>query len=505
MENNLNKKQKAITDVPVAAACIIIVAVFVALVCIFQEATLDIVGNIFNAVIAVAAEPILWFVLLSLAVCLYIALSKHGNVKLGEGEPQYSMFSYLGMMLCASLAATAAFYSFIEWSYYYESPAFGIEPYSEEAAEWSITYAFFHWGFSCESIFALAAIPMAYGYYVKKIDSLRISKICGAMMGNFKYRGPLEKVIDALTIISIVGGLGVSLGLGLPLVTAGICKIFGFQASFLLNLVVLLIMAAIFTISSIVGIDRGMKKLSDFTLYAAIFLIAFVFILGPTEFIWSELTYSFGKMIQHFPEMSLYTDPVRASGFADINTIFVFALALTYAGMMGIFITKISKGRTLREMILTEVVGLTMGVMILFGVNGAFGLHSELTGAFELTKAVDEQAGVMDLLGVLPLGELFLPIVYTLVIIGMLTTSLDSASFTLATSSSKQLDENGNPSTKLRIVWCAMLTLIPLSIIFVGGEFTTIRYLCIILSIPFVLILVGMYIGLFKWFKEDGN
>ena len=208
-----------------------------------------------------------------------------------------------------------------------------------------------------------------------------------------------------------------------------------------------------------------MKKLSDWTLYAAIFLIAFVFITGPTEFIWSELTYSFGKMIQHFPEMSLYTDPVRDSGFADINTIFVFALALTYAGMMGIFITKISKGRTLREMILTEVVGLTMGVMILFGINGSFALHSELTGAFELTKAANEQEGVMNLLGVLPFGELFLPIVYTIVIIGMLTTS----------------------------------------IIFVGGEFTTIRYLCIILSIPFVLILVGMYIGLFKWFKEDGN
>lgn len=397
------------------------------------------------------------------------------------------------------------FYSFIEWSYYYADPAFGIKPYSEEAAEWSLTYTFFHWGFSCESIFALTAIPIAYGYYVRKIDSLRISKICGAMLGDFKYRAPLEKVIDALVIIAIVGGLGVSLGLGLPLVVAGICKIFGIQATFTLNLVVLLIMAAIFTFTSFVGIDKGMKRLSDWTLYAAIFMIAFIFITGPTEFIWSEITYSFGKMIQHFPEMSFYTDPVRQSGFADINTIFVFALALTYAGMMGIFITKISKGRTLREMILTEVVGLTFGVLILFGVNGSFGLHSELSGVFELTQQADGQAGVMNMLGVLPLGELFLPIVYTLVTIGMLVTSLDSASFTLATSSSKSLDKDGNPSTKLRVIWCVILTLIPLSILFVGGEFTAIRYLCIILSIPFILILVGMYVGLFKWFKEDGN
>lgn len=253
------------------------------------------------------------------------------------------MFSYIGMMLCASLAAAATFYSFIEWSYYYADPVFGIGPYSEATTEWSIVYAFFHWGFSCESIFALADIPMAYGYYVKKIDSLRISKICGVMMGIFKYRKPFEKVIVALTIISIIGGSGVSLGLGLPLVVAGICKIFGIQATFTLDLVVLLIMAGKFTFTSIMGIERGMKKFSDLTLYTAIFLITFVLITGLTEFIWSEITYSFGKVIQHFPEMSLYTDLVRESGFADINTIFVFALALTYAGIMGIFITKIPK------------------------------------------------------------------------------------------------------------------------------------------------------------------
>lgn len=508
MEKNLDvqsKKQRAIADTPITIVCIGLVAVFVGLICMFPEATLNAVSTVFDKVIAVMAAPVLWFVLLSLCVCLYIALSKHGNVKLGEGEPEYSMFSYIGMMLCASLAATAMFYSFIEWSYYYASPAFGIEPYTTEAAEWSMSYTFFHWGFSCESLFALAAIPIAYAYHVRKINLLRISTICGEMMKNFKYRKPVEKIIDGLTIISIVGGLGVSLGLGLPLVVAGICRIFGIQATFSLNLIVLVIIAAIFTFTSFIGIDKGMKRLSDLTMYGAILMIAFIFIAGPTKFIWKEMTYSIGKMIQHFPEMSTYTDPIVQSGFPEINTIFVFALALNYAALMGIFITKISKGRTLREMILTEVVGLTMGVFILFGVNGGFALDAELTGAYELSKAADGQAGVMEVLGTLPLGELILPLFYTLVTIGMLTTSLDSASFTLATSSSKQLDSQGNPSAKFRVIWCIVLTLIPTAIIFVGGEFTAIRYICIVLSIPFMFIIVGMLIGLFKWFKEDGN
>lgn len=508
MEKNLDvqsNKQKAIMDTPITIACIGLVVVFVALVCIFPDATLNAVNVVFDKVITVMAAPILWFMLLSLCVCLYIALSKHGNVKLGEGKAEYSMFSYVGMMLCASLAATAMVYSFIEWSYYYAAPAFGIEPYSTEAAEWSMAYTFFHWGVSANAVFALTAIPIAYAYHVRKIKSLRVSTICGEMMKNFKYRKPLEKVIDALTIISIVGGLGASLGLGLPLVVAGICKVFGIQESFGLTLIVLGIIAAIFTFTSIIGIEKGMKRLSDITMYAAIIMVAFIFIAGPTEFIWKEMTYSIGKMIQHFPEMSTYTDPVRQSGFAEVNTIFVFATALCYAALMGIFTAKISKGRTLREMILTEVFGLTIGIFILFGVNGGFGLNAELTGEFELSKVENSQGGVMELLGTLPLGDVVLPLFYTLVTIGMLTTSLDGASFTLATSSSKQLDSNGNPNAKFRVIWCLMLTLIPTAIIFVGGEFTAIRYICILLSIPSVFIIIGMVIGLFKWFKEDGN
>lgn len=506
MEKQGNEiKQKAVIDKPISIVCIILVAIFVFFMCLKPDATLNAVNVVFDAVTAVMGVPILWFVFIGLFLCLYLALSKHGNVKLGEGEPEFSMFSYIAMMMCAALAATAVYYSFVEWSFYYADPAFGIEPYSQEAAELSLPYAFFHWGFSVQVIFVLTAVSLAYAYHVRKVPVLRVSAVCEAMMGNFKYKKPVGKLIDALTILSIVGGMGVSLGVGVPLISAGIGKIFGIEVTFTTNVIVLILVAVVFSITSIVGIEKGMKKLSDWTMYIAIFLIAFIFICGPTQFIFKNFTYSVGKMFSNYVDMSLFTDPIRNSGFPEINTIFLFTLALNYAALMGIFITKISKGRTIREMILTCLGGISVGTWIMFGINGSFGLNAELTGEYALSKAADPQAGLFEVLGTLPGGNLIIPIIFTLVTLGFLATSMDSASFTLAASATKKLDEKGNPNSKFRLLWCVVLALVPLSIMFAGAPFDAIKTICIVLSVPFLIIIIGMLIGLFRWFKEDNN
>lgn len=497
--------KKAVADRPITIVCLVLVFSFVAFMSLKPEATLSVVQKMFDYTTAVMGVPILWFVFAGLFVSLYLAFSKHGAIKLGEGAPAYSMFSYIAMMICAALAATAVYYSFVEWSFYYVDPAFGLEPFSQEAAELSLSYAFFHWGLSVQVIFVLTAVSLAYAYYIRKVPVLRISAVCEEMLGNFKYKKPLGKLIDGLTILSIVGGMGVSLGVGIPLISAGIGKIFGITPNFSVNLIVLLIIAVVFSATSFVGIDRGMKRLSDLTLYGAILFIAFIFITGPTQFIMKNFTYSLGKMITHYADMSLYTDPIRNSGFPELNTIFLFTLALNYAALMGIFITKISKGRTIREMILTCLGGISFGTWVMFGINGSFTLHRELTGTISLTAAETPQVGLFECFGTLPGGNLIVPIVFTLVTIGFLATSLDSASFTLAASATKQLDENGNPNAKFRLMWCVALALVPMSIMFAKAPFTAIKTICIVLSVPFLFVIIGMLFGLFRWFKEDNN
>lgn len=506
-QNHLQSPQssrKAISDKPIAITCIVLVFIFVAFMAIKPDETLAVVSKVFDVVTSIMGVPILWFVFIGLFLSLYIALSKHGNVKLGEGEPDFPMFSYIAMMICAALAATAVFYSFVEWSYYYGDPAFAIEPYTQKAAEFSLSYAFFHWGFSVQVIFVLTAVSLCYAYYIRKVPTLRISAVCEEMMGGFRHKKKVGRLIDGLTILSIVGGMGVSLGVGVPLITAGIAKVFGITASFTLNVVALLIIAAVFSLTSFVGIERGMKRLSDWTLYLGIFLIAFIFITGPTEFIIKNFTQSAGTMLSNYVDMSLFTDPIGNSGFPELNTIFLFTLALNYAALMGIFITKISKGRTIRQMILTCLFGISVGTWIMFGVNGSFGLFEELNGGIALSQAEDTTAELFQLLETLP-GGLFIPIVYTVVTVGFLATSLDSASFTLAASSTKQLDSRGNPNSGFRLLWCVVLTLVPLSIMFAQAPFTAIKTVCIVLSVPFFFIIIGMLVGLFRWFREDGN
>ena len=467
--------KKASVDKPISIICIALILAFVVLVIVKPDATLDTVSVIFDYATAVFGVPILWFVFIGLFICLYLAFGKYGNIKLGDGEPEFSMFSYIAMMMCAALAATAVYYSFIEWSFYLADPAFGIEPYSREAAEFSLAYAFFHWGFAVQVIFVLIGVCMAYGFYVKKIPHLRVSAVCEEMMGDFKYKKILGRIIDALTILSVIGGVGVvSMGVGVPIISAAISKIFGVEATFAVNLIVLLIVAAVFTFTSFVGVKKN-------------------------------FTYSCGKMLSNYVDMSLFTDPIGNSGFPEINTIFLFTLAFNYAALMGIFIAKISKGRTIRSLVLSCLGGISVGTWIMFGINGSFGLNAELTGQFELSKMENMQAGLMDLLGTLPLGKVVLPVVFALVTIGFLATSLDSASFAIAIAGSKSLDSNGNPNTAFRLMMCLVLVLIPMALLFTGAPFSAIKTICIVLSIPFLFVILGMLIGLFKWLKADST
>ena len=497
-------RQKTAIDRITTIVSVSLIFVFVVCMAIWPDATLSVVNVVFDKVTAVVGVPILWFVLIGLFLSLYLAFSRHGKVRLGEGKPTYSMFSYIAMMMCAALASTATYYSFIEWSYYYADPAFGIEAYSEQAAEYAVPYTFFHWGLSVQVVFVLTAVALCYAFYVRKVPVLRIGTVCEEMMKNYKHKKGIAKLVDILTAMSIVGGMGVSLGLGVPLISAGLAKVFGFTASFSTNIIVLVIVAVIFSITSVIGIDKGMKKLSDLTIYLMIFFVAFIFVVGPSGFIMKNITQSVGTMFTHYLDMSLYTDPIRNSGFPEANTIFLFTLALNYAALMGVFITKISKGRTIREMILTCLGGISVGTWLMFGIDGSYGLYQELTGKFALSKAADGQAGVFEMIGSLP-GGIIICVVFLVIAVGFLATSLDSASFTLSAVASRQLDENGNPNSKFRLFWCVILALVPLSIMFANAPFSALKTLCICLSVPFLAVIIFMLIGLFRWFKEDGN
>ena len=214
---------------------------------------------------------------------------------------------------------------------------------------------------------------------------------------------------------------------------------------------------------------------------------------------------SLGQMLQHFSEMSLFTDPIVNGGFPEAWTIFFIAFPMTYAGLMGVFVAKISKGRSIRCLVLSCMFGISVGTWIFFSVNGGLAMDRELSGEFSIINEIqngDPYAGVFELLDTLPAGTI-LAIVYTVCVAGFICTTLDTASLCLASTTVKNLDENNNPSPVSRLFWCVMLTLLPLALMFSGASFDAFKSLAILVSTPLAIVLLFMLLGMFRWMRED--
>lgn len=469
------------------------------------DLTVGTINRIFGATMSGAGPFLLLLDVAFIVISFGIAFSRYGRIKLGEGKPEFSMFSYIAMMACAALASASMFWSFTEWSYYCIGPGLGIQPLTQEAMEISMGYAFFHWGLLAQCVYVVIGMVTAYALYVRKMNTMSMSLIAEEMMGDFKFKKPIGRLIDLIVVFCTLGGLGVSLGLGIPVIAGGVTRVTGIAENFLMDVIIVLILGVIFSLSSFVGTARGMKFLSDNTVKLLFVFLAFIFLVGPTSFIQKLFVSSLGYMTQFMPRMATFTDPISNSGFAEAWTIFFIAFPMTYAGLMGVFVAKISKGRSIRSLVLSCMFGISGGTWVFFAVNGGLAMHREVTGQFSLIKEVqsgDPYGAIFKILDTLPLGVI-LAVVYTVVVAGFICTTLDTASLALASTTAKGLDKDNNPGARPRLFWCAMLTLVPLALMFSGAPFDALKSLAILVSTPLAVVLLFLLIGLFRWLKVD--
>lgn len=497
------------TDLPLMLISLLLIIIAVALLAIFPEQGTVFIKSVFTSITDNLGVPILWFGFIVFLYCCYMAFSRHGNVKLGnvDDKPDYTMFQYLSMMICAGLGSAAVIWSFVEWAFYYAGPAQGIEGGTVAAAEWATAYNLFHWGFTPWAMFVVAAIPVAYAFHVRKVPALRFSTICESMIGDKPYARPIGRLIDFFFVFCVVGGLSVTLGLGIPAISSGLGKIFNFTPNFTVNVIVTLVIATIFSLSSYIGIDKGMKVLSTINIYAAIVFILALLFTGPTRFILKQISTGLGLMLQNYVVMSLWADPINNGGFPEAWTIFFYAFGIVYATLMALFITKVSRGRTMRQMICSVMFGGGGGCFVFFGINGSFSMNVHLTGKMDVVSTLFAEGNGPTIFKVLDYTVFGIAgvIVFLVVMILFLATTLDSAAFSLSAASTKQLSDDENTSPTLRLFWCVTLTLVPLCMNFIGASLNNLQTLTIVTSLPFILVLIGMTKGLFTWLKEDGN
>jgi len=289
----------------------------------------------------------------SIGFLAWLAFSKYGEIQLGDredGRPEFSTISWVGMLFCAGVGAGLLYWCSIEWGYYYESPPFGVAPRSAQAAEWASTYGLFHWGFTAWAFYCLPAVAIAYPYYSKKLDILRFSVSCHWFLKG-KEHGVIARTIDFLFMVAMLGGAASGLGFSTPMIAAAIAWLFGIEATNTLEIAVVVLCISLFAVSVWLGLKKGIKRLSDINVMLAFCLLAFILLVGPTAFIVKTGLNGLGMMAQNFIRMNFWTDPFSDSGFVENWTVFYWAWWIAFAPYVGLFVTRISKGRTIRQMI----------------------------------------------------------------------------------------------------------------------------------------------------------
>ncbi len=505
MENSLNKKDRGNIEFGLIIFSVLLLAAFLVFMILNPETTLNSISGFFWTMISGLGPIFEVFTFVTFIIALYLGFGKYGKVRLGDYKPEYSTLSYTIMMLLASLASAALYWSYTEWAYYYEAPGLGMEAHSTRALESALGYQFFHWGMTNQAMYTIVAVAIGYGVYIKKVPSFQASAVCSAMMGEkIKGKSAIGKVIDFCVIFGILGGLSSSLGLAVPLAAGGIKQLTGIEATPVIKIGVIVVIALVYTFTSYLGTAKGMQVISNGAAALCVLFLLYILFAGPTTFILRNTVNSFGYMIQDLPRMSLFTDPILDTKFPEYWTIYFQAFYLNYLAMMGIFVAKISKGRTIRQVAMATIFGISAGGWFLFGVNGSFSIKTHLDGSADVVGLVNSGVGdaaIYSILEVLPFGATLLPVIILLLIVGFVAPSMDSASLALAETVTK----SGTPKMAMRIFWCILLAVIPMSIILTGSSFDAIKQLAIIISVPFMAIVVGMEIGLFKWLKHDSR
>ena len=415
-----------------------------------------------------------WFYILTgaiaLVVVLYIGLSRYGHIKLGEGAPEFSTASWISMLFAAGIGAGLMYWSGIEWAYYVQAPPFRAEPFSHEAYLWASSYGLHHWGFVAWALYCLPTMAIAYPFYVRGVPQLKYSISAHQLFKGRESALP-ARLMDSFFMVALIGGAGSSLGFSTPLISAFIERLTGIPADFALELIVVAVCVAVFAASVWLGLQEGIRRLSTFNIVLALIFLVAVLFASDTLFLLKMAVNSLGFLFQNTLAMTFWTDPIDNTGFVGDWTVFYWAWWIAYGPFVGLFVTRISKGRTLREVALCMLLVGSLGVWLFFLVLGNHSLGLQLSGQLDVVEIMQSEGGnaaVVAGLDLLPMSGLIIGI-FAVVAVIFVSTTYDSASYTLAASATKSLSASEDPPRWHRVFWAVAIAILPIGLMYAGG------------------------------------
>ena len=473
----------------------------------FPEAT----NNVAHSGMKWVTNDIGWFIQLAglgaLVFLMWLALSRFGSIKLGadDDQPEFSYSTYSFMIFTAGVGAALIFWAVGEPMYYMQSPPMFAEAGSPEASQWLITYTLFHWGPIGWAIFCLPSVPFAYYLHKKKKRNLRLSNLLEDLIGKKHANGPVGYVINVIAIFGTLGAFSTSMGLAVDLIGSGIYKVTGIPNDILLQVGLIVLFIVFYAIVMIAGMKEGVAKLANWCVYAAFLLGIFILLAGPTAFIFSYFFDSLGVMIDSFVRMSLWTDPVQQSGFPQAWTMYYWAWYYAYLVMMCIFLARISKGRTIKQLVLTTIFFGSAGCAFFIAIFGSYSVYSELFHVLPVLEWMNESGvsmAVIEVINALPYGAALL-VVFLIVEFFLMSTTMTSAAVSISMMTTKQLDADADPDVAVRLIWAIGIGAVSMAAFFMGGSIDTIKSMCIIVGVPMIILNIMMVMCLMKWIKQD--
>ena len=445
-----------------------------------------------------------WFFILAANIFIgsafFFAFSGLGKIRIGgkDAQPEFSTQAWYAMLLSAGMGIGLMFWSVGEPMYHYASPSpmfSGIEGNTPEAAQAAMGTTFFHWGLHPWAIYAIVGLGLAFFAYNRGLP-LTIRSIFYPILGDRIY-GFWGNFIDVLSVLATLMGLATSLGLGVSQINAGLNYLFGVSISPGVQVLLILVITAFATLSVVAGLDGGVKRLSELNMGLAALLMLFVLIAGPTIYILSGFTQSLGFYLENLAELSLWTETFRETNWQGSWTVFYWAWWISWSPFVGMFIARISKGRTVREFILGVMIVPTLLSFVWMSVFGGSAISLQASGAADIMAAVNEDVST----ALFAMFESF-PLTSVLSVVGIILvtvffiTSSDSGSLVVDHLTSGGKLDSPVPQ---RVFWAVMEGVVA-AVLLLGGGLTILQTAAITTGLPFAIVLLfivyALYLGL---------
>ncbi|MGO1528091.1 MAG: BCCT family transporter, partial [Senegalia sp. (in: firmicutes)] len=448
-----------------------------------------------------------WFLIASANIfviaAIIFAFGKYGNLKIGgaEAKPEFTKFGWYAMLLSAGMGIGLLFWSVAEPISHLNSPSplFGDLPAnSPQAVQAAMATTFFHWGIHPWAIYSLVGLALAFFAYNRGLP-LTIRSVFYPIIGN-KIYGFWGNLIDILSVLATLTGLATSLGLGVSQINAGLNHLFGISISVPIQVGLIIGITALATISVVLGLDGGVKRLSEINMVLAGIFLIFILLVGPTVYILSGFTQNMGFFMANFMEMSSWTETFADSNWQGGWTIFYWAWWISWSPFVGMFIARISKGRTVKEFILGVMLFPSLLSLFWMSVFGGTAIFQEINGLSDITSiiGVDTSLALFAMVDSLPLSSI-LSVVGIILVTVFFVTSSDSGSLVV-----DHLTSGGKLDSPIpqRVFWAVMEGVVAATLL-IGGGLTALQTASVITGLPFAIILLMMIYSLNEGLKQE--